>query len=172
MLSFDVRTLESTAATVDGSLSAEDPIWEEGDPRPTDAVRVTGRLSTAGPGRYYFSGRIEGSVRDSCRRCLTDVESMVSAEAHLFFAEADAALEGELDDPDVFEVDPTASSIDLRPAIREEWLLDVPAFALCREDCKGLCPTCGADLNSEACECAPRADTRWDALRNLGSDPS
>ena len=51
----------------------------------------------------------------------------------------------------------------------EQWLLDVPGYALCREDCKGLCPTCGADLNEGECECPPAADSRWDALRKIDS---
>ena len=55
----------------------------------------------------------------------------------------------------------------MRPALREQWLLAVPAFAQCRVDCKGLCPTCGADLNAGACDCAPVTDSRWDTLRKV-----
>ena len=43
--------------------------------------------------------------------------------------------------------------LDLRPSVREQWLLAVPSFVLCREDCKGLCPHCGADLNLGPCGC-------------------
>ena len=58
--------------------------------------------------------------------------------------------------------------LDLRPALREQWLLNVPGYALCRDDCKGLCPTCGAELNVGPCDCASTsADPRWDALRKL-----
>ena len=55
--------------------------------------------------------------------------------------------------------------VDLRPAIREQWVLNVPAFAECRPDCKGICPTCGADLNAGPCSCGPATDSRWEALR-------
>jgi uncharacterized protein len=71
----------------------------------------------------------------------------------------------EADDPDVFVIPPPGHTLDLRPAIREQWLVVAPAFALCREDCKGLCPTCGTDLNTGACDCAPATDSRWDAIR-------
>ena len=53
---------------------------------------------------------------------------------------------------------------------REEWLLAVPAFSLCREDCKGLCPRCGADLNERPCDCADTTDARWDALKAARPD--
>ena len=60
-----------------------------------------------------------------------------------------------------------AHELDMRPALREQWLLAVPAFVHCREDCKGLCPTCGTDLNVGACDCAPTTDSRWESLRNV-----
>jgi uncharacterized protein len=57
---------------------------------------------------------------------------------------------------------------DLFPRVREELILDMPIKLLCREDCKGLCSKCGADLNEGACGCpgAP-VDRRWGPLRNL-----
>ena len=58
----------------------------------------------------------------------------------------------------------------LEDVLREQVLLSLPAKTLCREDCKGLCPRCGRDLNSEPCACdtAP-ADPRWTALSDLAS---
>ena len=74
MLSFDIRSLESQAVSVDGALSADDPVWQEGDPIPAGPVRVRGRLSSAGgSGRFYFSGELKGTLDAECRRCLTDV---------------------------------------------------------------------------------------------------
>ena len=163
MLSFDIGALKSHAAAVDGELAPGDPIWQEGDPRPTGPIHVVGRLSTAGPGLYYFSGHIEGSADAECRRCLADVSERVTAESHAIFAEA--GHDDEDDASDVFVLEPGAWSVDLRPAVREEWLLAVPAFSLCREDCKGLCPRCGADLTQGPCDCPEATDSRWDALK-------
>jgi uncharacterized protein len=164
MLSFDIRSLTSKAEHVDGLLAADDPVWREDDARPSSPVHVVGRLSAAGDERYYFSGHLEGEVASECRRCLTDVTMSVAEDVQLLFVEADT--EG-ADDPDVYVVDPKAYELDLRPALREQWLLAVPAFAECRDDCKGLCPTCGADLNAGACECAPATDSRWETLRKV-----
>lgn len=167
MLSFDIRSLESTPERVDGALEPDDPVWQDGDPRPTGAVQVTGRLSSAGSGRFYFSGQIAGDVGLECRRCLRDVDAHVGEEVHLIFAEAGDA---EIEDPDVYSIEPKDAELDLRPAIREEWLLSVPAFVLCREDCKGLCPVCGADLNDDPAHAHAAADPRWAALRGLAGE--
>lgn len=168
MLSFDLQSLESKAATVDGALAPDDPVWREGDAVPTEPVRASGRVSSAGPDRFYWHGRVEGSVVLPCKRCLTDATVQVGEEVHVIFSSADDAA----DDPDVFEIDPKAWELDLRPAVRELWLLHAPGFALCREDCQGICPTCGADRNAGACPCPPQADSRWDALRKIGGDPA
>lgn len=165
MLVFDLRDLASAAAAVDDVLPSTDAVWEETDRRPAEGLRVTGRLSSAGPGRFYFSGRIAGAAQDECRRCLQEVETAVDERVQLVFAEAG---EDATDDPDVFEYDPRTHELDLRPAVREQWLLSVPAYAQCRDDCAGLCASCGADLNAGRCGCTPAIDERWAALRQVG----
>ncbi len=163
MLSFDIRSLTERAVAVDDTLSADDPVWQDDDPTPSAPIRVRGRLSPAGPSRFYWHGTIEGEMSLACRRCLGDATGRVSEEAHLIYAEAGA--EGVEDDPDVFLLGDRSTELDLRPALREQWLLNVPGYALCRDDCKGLCPTCGAELNLDACDCAASvADQRQDAL--------
>lgn len=168
MLSFDLRSLETKAVNVDGSLNPDDPIWEEGDARPADPIRVTGRLSNAGEGRFYFSGRLESRAEMACRLCLEDVDVDVDEDVNFLLAETGAE---EADDPDVFLYDPNARMLDLRAAIRETWLLSVPAYVQCSEDCKGLCATCGTNLNESSCNCTPtKNDSRWDALLKHQSD--
>jgi uncharacterized protein len=167
MLSFDRSSLETKAARVDGKLASTDPVWLEGDPRPIGDLEVTGRLSSAGDGRFYFSGRMTGEAEAECRRCLTPARERVDQELHLLLAEGD---DEETDESDVYLLEPRATTVDLRPALREEWLLAVPAFVQCREDCKGLCPRCGADLNQGPCGCAPEIDSRWDALRRADGE--
>jgi uncharacterized protein len=90
----------------------------------------------------------------------------VSDETHVIFAEAG---DEDTDDPDVYAIAADARELDLAPVIREEWLLAAPTFAVCRADCKGMCPRCGADLNAGPHDCGhDEADPRWDALRKLG----
>lgn len=165
MLCFDIRSLEARAESVDGTLDATDPVWEADDVRPVDTgVQVVGRLSGAGHGRFYFTGSLSGATSTTCRRCLIDVELSVSEEVQLLFAEAGL---DDADEDDVVPIPLGARELDLRPAIREEWLLAAPAFAVCRDDCQGLCPTCGTDRNTGTCSCAPTTDARWAGLRDL-----
>jgi uncharacterized protein len=168
MLSFDLRSLETKAVQVDGTLGPDDSVWEEGDVRPAEPIRVTGRLSSAGEGRFYFSGRIEGRLTLPCRLCLEEVDVDVDEDVHFLLAEIGA---DEADDPEVFLYDPNARNLDLRSAVRETWLLTAPAFVQCRDDCKGLCATCGTNLNESTCNCTPTTtDSRWGALLKHQSD--
>ena len=57
--------------------------------------------------------------------------------------------------------------IELDDLVREELLLALPVNVLCREDCKGLCPQCGQDLNLGSCECEPEVDARLSVLKAL-----
>ncbi|WP_396204624.1 YceD family protein [Gemmatimonas sp.] len=165
MLCFDIRTLEARAESVDGRLDAGDPVWEADDSRPVEpGVHVTGRLSSAGHDRFYFSGRFEGTAVAECRRCLNEAIVQVSEDVQLIFAESGS---DEAEEDDVVLIPAGERELDLRSAVREEWLLAVPAFALCREECRGLCPSCGADRNTGECTCPPPSDPRWDVLRTL-----
>ena len=164
MLQFDIRAVEAKAVQVNAELPPDDSVWQPGDPVPAGPLRVTGRLSAAGAGKFYWHGRLEGDLTMPCRRCLNDSTVRVTQESHVIFAEAGS---DETEDPDVYVLDERSQRIDLRPAVREEWMLNVPSFVECRADCKGICPTCGKDLNDGPCECPVTRDTRWDALRKL-----
>lgn len=154
MLSYDIRELERNAVRVDGALPVDDTAWAEGDTLPAVPVHATGRLSSAGNGRFYWSGHIEAVAEAPCRRCLRDVRTPVSEDVHVLFVEAGDDV---ADDAETYPIPPRARNIDLRAAIREQWMLAVPGFVLCREDCRGLCPHCGADLNAGACACTAAA---------------
>ena len=74
---------------------------------PSRIIRVTGRLSTAGAGRFYFSGKFSGAMLGECRRCLVEVRTEVGGDANLIFADTEAEEEGG-EDPDVFPSGPRA----------------------------------------------------------------
>lgn len=166
MLLFDIRSVEAKAAQVDAELPADDPIWQQGDPVPAKSLRVTGRLSSAGGGRLYWHGTVAGDVTMPCRRCLADATIHVQDESHVIFAEAGSE---EAEDPDVYVLDERSNQLDLGPVVREQWLLNVPSYAVCRDGCKGICSTCGKDLNEGPCDCPEERDARWDSLRKVQS---
>jgi uncharacterized protein len=117
---------------------------------------VTGQLQATGHGEYLWRGSLHGVMQGECRRCLTEVRTDIdiNVDAAIFSTDPEAA-----DDPDFYPLLERASHIDIRDVAREELALAVPTrLLLCREDCAGLCLTCGADLNAGPCECSAPAE--------------
>lgn len=100
--------------------------------------------------------------RTQCRRCLADV-------AGIAISEIDEVFQHQPRDVDSLEI--AGDQIDLAPVVREYVLLDLPDAPLCRDDCAGICPDCGADRNENPCDCASTVlDPRWSALEDLHLD--
>jgi uncharacterized protein len=122
-------------------------------------------------GRILVRGTVRGAVTLECSRCLAGFSHPVEAEleTHLEIGEkktADADHELSPEELDVQQID--KGYIDLRELIAEQIHLAVPLKPLCSEGCRGLCPHCGADLNTESCSCeGEQTDPRWDALKHL-----
>jgi uncharacterized protein len=84
--------------------------------------------------------------------------------------EPPAHADGEVAEEDLGVATYEEKEIDLSGIVHDEVLLGLPMNPVCREDCAGLCPTCGQNLNEGDCECPPASDPRWDALRRLKLD--
>ena len=69
------------------------------------------------------------------------------------------------EDDDIILLD--GSVLDVGEVLTEEYVLEMDTKNLCREDCKGICPGCGVDLNTEPCKCKPDIDPRFSALASL-----
>jgi uncharacterized protein len=154
MLQVDVRDLHQGPVETVGQLEPEDPTFAGLSLDLDGPVQVEGRLAQTGDQEFFWQARLTGRLRGACRRCLTDVVYPLDADVEvLFSADPDAA-----DDPSVYPLKAPVTHVDVRPAVREEVALAVSAYPLCREDCAGLCPRCGADLNVGPCGCsAPSA---------------
>jgi uncharacterized protein len=155
MLRVDIRDLQRGPVKTVGELQPDDPAFEGLDLHLIGPVLVNGQLQAAGPGEYLWRGSLRGALEAECRRCLGEVRSNldINVDAAIFSTDPDAA-----DDPDSYPLLERASHIDIRDIAREELALAVPSrLLLCREDCAGLCPTCGADLNAGVCECSAPA---------------
>jgi uncharacterized protein len=134
---------------------------------------VGGRAISAGQD-IRLRGEIKASISAPCDRCLNEVTIRAEIPFDLFYAPANSARdqggERELFERDldfaVYEND----QIDLDEMVLEQLELSLPSRVLCREECLGLCPQCGADLNVEQCQCEPRIDPRWQALADFKAD--
>jgi uncharacterized protein len=164
MLRVDLRELaRGGAVTTQGELKQDDPALEGLDVTLREPVAVSGRLQAIGEGRFYWQGTATTVIQGECRRCLTPVSSPLSVEIGALFTQDPGAT----DDPDSYAVAPDTTEIDVTPAVREELVLAAPRYVVCREDCKGLCPQCGKDLNAGPCGCAPVTEARWQPLKAL-----
>ena len=118
-----------------------------------------------------LTGSFSGQVEVQCARCLESVARAVQAEFDLLYRPL-AAVERD-DEVSISEAETEVGfykgeGLALEDVLREQVLLAVPVKAVCREDCRGLCPHCGQDLNRGKCGCAPAgSDPRWNALREL-----
>jgi len=83
---------------------------------------------------------------------------------HFSFAESPGARK----DPEIAVIPKGAMEIDVSQEIRDLVILSLPPQIFCSPECKGLCPRCGANLNTETCRCTKEEmDPRWEALRGL-----
>ncbi len=117
--------------------------------------------------------KLRGQATMSCSRCLEPVAVPLDVEVEEVFTPTIDMLTGQALTPD--EDDKALwiddhHILDLTEVVRQDALLAAPMHVLCREDCRGLCPTCGANLNEGPCTCEPEPDPRWAALTALLQD--
>jgi uncharacterized protein len=151
MLRVDIRDLKKGPVRTVGELSPEDPVFEGLGLDLIGPVSIFGQLQVAGSGEYVWRGGLRGVMHGECRRCLVDVEHEldVAVGAAVFTTDPEAA-----DESDFYPLAERATHIDIGEVVREELALAAPMrLLLCREDCAGLCPKCGADLNAGPCAC-------------------
>ena len=167
MLQVDLRELAAAPVDTRAELPGDDPLFAGIEVVLAEPVRVAGRLQAAGDGRFYWRATLRTRIAGECRRCLAAVPVAVATDIGALFSQNPDAE----NDPDSYPVARDAIQIDLGPAVREELLLAVPRWVVCRDDCRGLCPRCGKDLNAGPCGCAPVTDPRWDGLAALKQRP-
>jgi uncharacterized protein len=116
-------------------------------------------------GGIEVSGSVTAPWEGECRRCLRPLSGQLHCEVRELYRPRQPDEPADADE----ETYPlTGDQLDLRPLVRDALLLELPLAPLCRPDCRGLCPTCGADHNETACDCGPVAsDPRWAALDAL-----
>lgn len=151
-----------------GAVPLEREPWTSTEVEFAEPPLVDLSLRTTGDGGIHVTGDIRATVVLSCRRCLEAVERELEVAVDWLF---EPGLDEDAEDEGVFALDDEdEGELDLAPKVREELLLEVPAYPLCGEDCRGLCPVCGTDLNESSCDCdTSEVDPRWGPLQDLAS---
>ncbi|HLA39737.1 MAG TPA: DUF177 domain-containing protein [Candidatus Glassbacteria bacterium] len=131
------------------------------------------RISSTDQLTFYASGTLSYRAQGECRKCLKFIEVPRQGAVRGVFALPEALQKLSPDNQtnesdDIWELDPGQKSLDLSGLVRECLFLDYPMYIQCSEDCRGLCPNCGADLNLKDCGCRSNAvDVRWAKLNEL-----
>jgi uncharacterized protein len=121
--------------------------------------------------KFRLAGNVTTELEVPCSRCLEPYRFRVDVafdQRYLPQADAAAQEENEVAEEDLETSFYRDEQIDLNELMREQFYLALPMKPLCREDCKGLCPQCGTNLNTGTCECGPGwEDPRLAALKQL-----
>jgi uncharacterized protein len=116
-------------------------------------------------------GRYSGRFQVPCARCIEPVEIPLAADFDLIFRPV--GVDGGAPERSITASETEigyyqGDSLLLEDVLREQVLLSLPVRTLCKPDCKGLCPSCGANRNLQPCSCdAGKTDPRWESLTGL-----
>ena len=152
MIRFSVSRAEKEPVFLEGSEPAA--FWDlPADDQFTPVSQVTYELKVASAaGSFLVTGSVRGRVAARCGRCLAPLElEICNGKVELYYAKADIDSE----------------ELDITADVRDELLVELPMNPLCREDCKGLCPVCGADRNRKKCRCKVQGSLAWSALDDI-----
>ena len=135
-----------------------------------EPATVSGKVRLAG-NEVFVNGHVEARAQVECDRCLQPVQTPVNSDFALEYitgSEYESSGVAELTETEMSVSVFDGKAIDVDEIVKEQILLAVPTRMLCREDCKGICPECGADRNTGDCNCTTDdIDPRWAALKNL-----
>ncbi len=164
----DLRAFEEFPADVTIEASAGE-ISPFGD----NVVRMDGitvRLAIQQSAReYYCQGRVNARAALECARCLVEYDAELDGPTDFIVcSDEEKAQLGSIDSEEYVCFRGNDLRIDIVERVRQALMLALPMKPLCSEECRGLCPRCGINLNEQACECETiTTDPRWDGLSDL-----
>ena len=145
----------------EGECREFDYSYDMGDADFIEPVHVSGKIYNK-TGIVYLEAKAEFFIQPSCARCNKSIEYRKELSVRHILV---ASMNDDADDDLYIFVE----NMQFEPdnLISEDIYLALPSRFLCKDDCRGLCPVCGADLNETVCNCKKPADPRWAALENL-----
>jgi uncharacterized protein len=129
-------------------------------------VRLTGEVGVDNlEKRFLVRGELRARGRAECGRCLAEFELDFAVPVEIIVLRSEADADDD-DEDDSMVIHQRTGEVDLSTALREAAILAVPQAKVCRPDCRGLCPRCGADWNQGPCDCPEDepSDPRWEGL--------
>ncbi len=177
MLLIDISRIPPEGQELDEPLDAAVVHVEDEDEfRLLPGGRLRCHVEIADTVTVHVRGRLTASLEPECGRCLERYQAVIDQELDLFYLPRgveqpqEQEEDVELGDRELVVGYYEGERLDLGDVVREQLFLGLPLKRLCREDCRGLCPTCGKNLNAGACGCPPPEepeDPRLSPLRGL-----
>jgi uncharacterized protein len=164
---------EGVGATRERPINGDIYHIDENNPGP---VHINGdALLVRTPRGVLVTGHAEADLVLACRRCLEPVETGVDIdfdEEYVATVDVETGVSLTLaEDDDRASLIDDQHILDLTEVLRQYIVIESTSSGLCRPDCKGLCPTCGSNLNLGMCQCdRSMMDPRWAALSRLAQD--
>lgn len=170
-MKIDIEKLTPEGDPVEAAYPDGRPALDEEHVRLAGETRVRALASRKGE-EVRLSGEIATKVAADCDLCARPLEVPLELRFETAFTpsarERERAENVELQGDDLVTSVYEGGEIDFDEVVREQILLGLPTRLRCREDCKGLCPVCGADLNEAECGCQKQEiDPRWAGLASL-----
>jgi uncharacterized protein len=178
MLQVSISKIPTEGLEVDEAVNGEILAIDPEELSTARDGRFKAHVERSDAGSLHVRGHLNLATSGPCARCLAETPIVVDQELDLFFLPESEALseyddeEGAaLQDRDLVVTFYKGDILDLGGLVREQILLAQPMKRLCREDCKGVCPKCGADRNLTHCGCPKEAisETPFSSLSLLGS---
>jgi len=120
---------------------------------------------------FILTGNLNITIKDSCDRCLKEFTENIEEKILIEIVKENNSdtetEETELKDEDMGLYFVSEEYIDIEEIISQEAVLFRPIKRICNQDCRGLCPICGINLNKEICSCEQERDDRWADLKKL-----
>jgi uncharacterized protein len=142
----------------------------------SSALHSEGRaeLLNSSLGEIRIVGDLNVQIKSVCDRCAEPAGYLIENHFDLIYmpsGEANNGGEKEIDEAGVEVGYYDGNGLELDDVLREVVLLALPMQLVCSDDCKGVCPTCGQNLNQNDCNCQPQAaDDRWSKLKMLRAE--
>lgn len=172
----DLKDLDVDKVSLQGSFEPGAIDFSAENVRQKGALVWSATAERAGE-EIRIAGLLDAVVETACSRCLEPAQFEISRPFDLFFRQREEDMFDEDDDIELTEEDTrtaffTGTRLAIGDILREQVLLALPMKALCRLDCKGLCPECGANLNLAGCSCSrekfsPHMDQLLEIKRKL-----
>jgi uncharacterized protein len=137
-----------------------------------EGVTVSADIQKAGE-EYFCQAAVTVRIIGECVRCLTHYPTELTGRTDFIICPdtEETRLKASEDDEDYVFFKGTNLRVDISEPVRQAAVLAMPLKLLCSEDCRGLCPQCGTNLNERTCDCVKESiDPRWEGLRGLTSE--